>query len=253
MQNEKSTLAVVGATGGAGTTRLTVEMGATLAREGHDVAVLDAAFATQGLSEYLAGRLDGDVTTVLADDQELETALYPLATGCPGEFVCAPAAAPFERFARAKTAGAARRLESVVERLASTVEFVLLDVPPVAANQAVAAVNAAGRIAVVAPATGHGADAVARQRGRIDDLGGSVDAVVANAYPTADDTEDHPLADDALVTLPASETVAPTAAPVCTEGIDAPFAAAVGRAVRGTLDASVPVESDDDGLLERFR
>mgnify|MGYP006305158561 CR=1 FL=1 len=40
------TCALVGAAGGAGTTRLAVEMGATLTRTGRDVAVVDAAYET---------------------------------------------------------------------------------------------------------------------------------------------------------------------------------------------------------------
>jgi Flp pilus assembly CpaE family ATPase len=45
---DATTAALVGATGGAGTTRLTLETADLLAREGHAVAVFDAAFATQG-------------------------------------------------------------------------------------------------------------------------------------------------------------------------------------------------------------
>jgi len=45
-----STLALVGVAGGAGTTRTAVEMAATLARADRSVAVLDAAFGTQGLA-----------------------------------------------------------------------------------------------------------------------------------------------------------------------------------------------------------
>ncbi|SEO55941.1 hypothetical protein SAMN04487948_103228 [Halogranum amylolyticum] len=49
-----TTTALVGATGGAGVTRTAVELAATLARDGRDVAVLDAAYATEGLSSTLA-------------------------------------------------------------------------------------------------------------------------------------------------------------------------------------------------------
>lgn len=52
-----TTIALVGATGGAGTTRLSLELAAALATDGRDVAVLDAAFATQGLSDYVSGTL----------------------------------------------------------------------------------------------------------------------------------------------------------------------------------------------------
>ncbi|OYR95948.1 cell division inhibitor, partial [Halorubrum sp. E3] len=45
---QATTLALVGATGGAGTTRTAVELAALGARDGRDVAVVDAAFTTQG-------------------------------------------------------------------------------------------------------------------------------------------------------------------------------------------------------------
>lgn len=53
-----TTVAFVGVTGGAGRTRTSVEVGARLAREGDSVAILDAAFATQGLATSVAGRID---------------------------------------------------------------------------------------------------------------------------------------------------------------------------------------------------
>ena len=65
-----TTLALVGATGGAGTTRTAVELAAMGARDGDDVAVVDAAFTTQGLSEYVAGRIDPDLTALLTDDPD---------------------------------------------------------------------------------------------------------------------------------------------------------------------------------------
>ena len=76
-----TTLALVGATGGAGTTRTAVELAAIGARDGSEVAVVDAAFTTQGLSEYVSGRIDPDLTTLLTDEPEtsLSTAAYPIA------------------------------------------------------------------------------------------------------------------------------------------------------------------------------
>ena len=51
--------------------------------------------------------------------------------------------------------------------------------PPVAANQSVAAVDAADRITLVTPADERGADAVGRMEGVLADVGASADAVVA--------------------------------------------------------------------------
>lgn len=72
-----TTIALVGATGGAGTTRLSLELAAALATDGRDVAVLDAAFATQGLSDYVSGTLDPDATALVTDaaDVPLESGL----------------------------------------------------------------------------------------------------------------------------------------------------------------------------------
>ncbi|MFC7026935.1 MinD/ParA family protein [Halomicroarcula sp. GCM10025710] len=151
-----STLALVGATGGAGTTTVAVELAATLARAGRSVTVVDAAFATQGLSTYVSGRIDGDVTAVATGEIPVEEALYDLGLGTDGQVLAVPAHAPFERLARAKAPEHAQRLESMVADLGDRVDHVLLDVPPVAANQAVAAVTTADRRALVAPATQRG-------------------------------------------------------------------------------------------------
>ena len=120
------TLALVGATGGAGTTRTAVELAALGARDGRDVAVVDAAFTTQGLSEYVSGRIGTDLTTLVTDetDASLSAAAYPIAVGdggaggagddgddgdapnLSGRADLIPSRAPFERVARAKTAEA---------------------------------------------------------------------------------------------------------------------------------------------------
>jgi septum site-determining protein MinD len=174
--------ALVGATGGAGTTRLTVELGALLASDGREVAIVDAAVATQGLSDYLSGRIDPDLTTLLTDDRDA-----PLADGLvefplddtDGRLACCPAAAPFERIARAKAPDSARVLGSRIDAATEAFDHVLVDTPPVAANQSVAAVTAADRTVVVTPATTRGRDAVQRMRGRLDDVGVAADGVVS--------------------------------------------------------------------------
>lgn len=172
-------LALVGAVGGAGTTRLALESGATLARAGHDVALFDAAFATQGLADYLPGRIETDLTAVLADGADLGAATVAVAEDLPGRLRVVPARAPFERLARAKTAGAAREFEERIDDATAADDVVLVDVPPVAANQAVAAVDACEGVVAVAPDTVRGADGLARLRGRLRDLDAAADAVVA--------------------------------------------------------------------------
>ncbi|MFB6101676.1 MAG: AAA family ATPase [Haloplanus sp.] len=231
--------ALVGATGGAGTTRLTVELGAMLANDGRDVAVVDAAFATQGLADYLDGRIDPDLTALLTDDRDapLDAALveFPLDTET-GRLACCPVAAPFERLARAKSADAARIFESRIDEAATAFDHVLVDTPPVAANQSVAAVNAADRTVVVAPASTRGRDAVQRMQARLDDIGAGVDAVVATRG-------DLSVADAVLP----ETTAAVTAAPTCLE--ERSVAAAVADIASVVFDVD-PSSADGHGLLD---
>jgi len=188
-----TTGALVGATGGAGTTRTCLELASALAATGDDVAVLDAAYDTQGLARRLSGRLTPDATALVTDESD-----SPLAEGLveytpapdrvaldtetlpdSGRIACLPARAPFERLTRAKTAEAAQELARRIEAAASTFDAVLIDTPPLGSNPAVAAVTAADRAAVVTPASERGVDAAQTLRGRLQDVGTSADAVLA--------------------------------------------------------------------------
>jgi len=121
---------------------------------------------------------------------------------------------------------------------------VLVDAPPVAANQAVAAVTSAERVAVVAPATERGVDALQRTRGRVADVGARVDAVVANrAGP------DHPLRSaDAAVPASDAETVADV--PASAPDPEATFAPAVAHAAEVVFDAELGLEFEEAGLFD---
>ena len=242
---QQSTLALVGAVGGAGTTRTTVECGATLARAGLDVAVLDAAFATQGLADYVPGRIDPDLTAVVAEEVPLEDALVPVATELPGSLVAAPARAPFERVARAKTAGAADRFERQVAAASLSHDAVLVDAPPVAANQAVAGVSACDRVALVAPDTHRGADGVARMTGVLEDVGAAVAGTVATF------AGDEPVIEEAVARLPETGVTVPGACPTCVER-DATLGPAVAAAVEALLDVELEIDADDTGGVGRF-
>jgi len=233
------TAALVGATGGAGTTRLTVELGALLANDGRDVCILDAAFATQGLADYLSGRLDPDLTALLTDDADA-----PLSDGVVdfsldsdgGRLACCPAAAPFERLARAKSPAAAQAFESRVATAATTFDHVLVDTPPVAANQAVAAVNATDRTVLVAPAATRGRDAVQRLSDRLADLDVDIDGVVSTRGELA-------VADAAVPETDADVTAAPTCL------ADSSMATAVATVADIAVDAT-PATEDGRGLLD---
>lgn len=239
------TAAVANAVGGAGATRLTVELGAALARDGRDVAVLDAALDTQGLVRHLPDRVDPDLTAVLAGDAEPAAARYghPAAGEAPGAFVLSPARAPFARVAAAKAPDAAERLAEVLESTAGDFDHVLVDAPPVATNPAVAAVTAAERVALVAPPTERGVDGIQRERGRLDDVGSGADLVFVNRAPESADLG----MPDADHVLPESGTADVPEPPACLAG-ETPFAPTAAAAAAGLF--GVEVDADfGTGLL----
>jgi septum site-determining protein MinD len=243
--------ALVGGVGGAGTTRLALEFGATLARDGRSALVVDAAYATQGLSTVVSGRIDTDVTAVVTGDRPLEAATYGLDVewddedpADPGAVAVAPARAPFERFSRAMTSACARRLASRLTTAAGEYDHVLVDVPPVAANPAVAAVTAADRVVVVVPDSQRGADALGRTRDRLADVDATVDAVVTNR------TGGSPRVGEADAGVPESETTALPDAPAAVAPSE--FATAVGDAVEATLTVELDLADPESGALTDF-
>jgi len=234
------TLAFVGVAGGVGTTRTVVETAATLARGGHSVAVLDAAFGTQGLASYADGRLDPDLTAALLDEAGFSAAAVDVWPELDGGVALHPAHAPFERLARAQTVDAAQRLETCVDHATGQYDYVLLDVPPVADNQAVAAVRAADRRVLVAPASDRGNDHLPRMRGRLVDLGFEADAVVATF------ADDETALDDPDHELPTGErdVVVPTAVDPDTE-----FAPAVATMTEALCDCELEIEFPEAGFF----
>lgn len=232
-------VALVGATGGAGTTRLTVEFGAILARSGRDVAIFDAALATQGLASYLPGAIDQDVTALVTDDAELGAVLYDHPADLPGRLAVAPARAPFERLARAQTAGAAQRFESHLAAASLSHDVVLVDVGPVNGNLAIAAVNGADRVAVVTPDTPRGGDGLARTRDRLDDIGVDVDSIIANW--------DQQFLSKAPVAIPESDLTDPTECPACLD--DPEFGAEIAEGVETLLTVDLEIEFDPGGRI----
>jgi septum site-determining protein MinD len=236
-------VALVNAAGGAGATRLTVEVGAMLAREGDRVAAFDAALDTQGMADYVEGRVAPDVTDLLTDEDVTPAAAMVESPVPGGELHLCPARAPFGDVARAKTPEAARRLETALREAGDAFDRVLVDVPPLASNPAVAAVTAADRVAVVAPPGSRGADAVQRTRAALDDVGSSADLVVANR------------GDPDELSVAATVPEGPTGvgvAPVSVEGEDE-FAASIAGLAEELFDCEVEIEFESGGLLERVR
>ncbi|MEZ3115999.1 ParA family protein [Halobaculum sp. MBLA0147] len=168
----------------------------------------------------------------------------------PGSVVAVPARAPFERLVRAKTTDAARRLGAVCADLRERADHVLLSVPPVAANQHVAAVEAVDRVVAVAPGTDRGADGLRRLRDRLADLDTATDAVAATGTERdADATTGDGLA-AADATLP--DTGRPPTATPAALGDDESAAATVA-AVETLLDVDTGVTVDTDGALDGVR
>jgi septum site-determining protein MinD len=228
-------LALVGAAGGAGTTRLALESATLLAREGRDVALLDAAYATQGLADHTPGRIDPDMTALCVDDHRLETGLVDRTLEGAGRLAVCPARAPFERVARAKTPEAAETFADHVAAAARSFDHVLLDVPPVAANQSVAAVTAVEAAALVADAPRAG-DALPRARDRLLDV---------DVEPTATVVTGTDSTREADVTLPPLEADPPAVE------TSADARAAVADVLAAALDLEVAA-GDDSGLREKL-
>lgn len=243
MTTTKKTISLVGVCGGAGTTRLTVELAATLARAGRSVAVIDADTTTQGLADYVPGEINPDVTRVFADDDRLEDALRSLPLDTHGEVAVAPAHAPFERLARAQTAGAAQSLGDALAAAARDYDHVLVDTPAVATNLAVAAVTETDTVALVSPGTDRGLNATQRIRGRLADVGSTYDALIANR--AAEDL------DDAIVTIPESHSRDATDRPAVLDPDDT-FAPAVASAAETLTGDTLDLEYPESSLIERF-
>lgn len=230
--------AFVGATGGAGTTRLTVESAALLAATGRSVAVFDAAVQTQGLAAYTDRRIEADLTSLLTEEADLDATLYGMGLDLPGAVNLCPAWAPFERLARAKTAGAANRFEQQLAAAAISHDVVLVDTPPIGGNQAIAAVNAADRVGIVAPDTGRGRDGVALARERLADIGIEDDAVIANR--STEETI------DAAARVPEIEATDADSAPSCVPA-DEQFTPAVLDVVAQLVGIDLDLELPDSG------
>ncbi len=251
-----TTLALVGATGGAGTTRTAIELAAMGARDGRDVAVLDGDFVTQGLAEYVDGRIGPDLTTLVTDrtDDALTAATYsPAGAGdldSPARLDVVPVRAPFERLARARTAEAAREFETRIAEATSGYDAVIVDVSPVASNEAIAAVTTVDRVVGVRPASPHGRDALQRLRGRVADVGSTMDATLA-VTGTGGAITDPDAEDDADLTIPATAP-AIAAAPTAAAG-DGAYARAVATAYEELFGTTLGVEFAEEGLIGRLR
>lgn len=235
------TAALTATAGGAGATRLAVATGAVLARTGANVAVLDAAFATQGLAQHVPGRITTDITRVITTDSAPAAARYAIAPDADAALTAYPAFAAFERIAAAKTPAAAARLGSVVDTLADAHDYVLVDTPPIAANQAVAAVTATDAVVAVVPPGDRGVDTLQRARGRLADIGTDCTHVVANR------AADTPRAATHAVPTHATTSVPDTPVPLSGTGA---FTAAVAALADAVFDTAVAASLSTGSVLD---
>jgi septum site-determining protein MinD len=229
------TLALVGAAGGVGTTRLTLECATLLARDGRDVAVLDAAYGTQGLADRTEGRIDPDMTQLCLTDSPIEEGLIDRDLEAAGRLAVCPAHAPFERLARAKTPEAAEAFEDRIAEAARAVDFVIADTPPLAANQAVAAATATDRTAIVCDGV-RAAGAIPRTEDRLADIG------VDEATTVLTRTDDSANADVAVPAFTTDGLAVET---------DSDARRAIADVLEATLDVTVTLP-DDAGLRSKL-
>ncbi|WP_338730093.1 AAA family ATPase [Haladaptatus sp. DJG-WS-42] len=245
MDTKTQSLALCGVVGGAGTTRLTLELGATLARGGHDVVLLDAAYGTQGLARYVSGPLETDVTDAVTGEKPIEAAIYDLPLDLDGRLSAVPSHATFEQLARAKAPAAAEQLSNYVTDLTRGFDIVLIDTPPLATNPAVAAVTAADAVALVAPATERGLDAISPIRGRLQDVGASGDHLLANR------ADGSLFARETELLIPESANADPDS-PTCATAEDGALAPSVVDVAETLFDTDLGIEFEDPGLLEKY-
>lgn len=198
------------------------------------MVVLDAAFGTQGLADQTNGRVETDATELCLGDGPLESGLVDRDVDGAGRLAVCPARAPFERLARAKAPDAAASLESRVGEAARAFDHVLVDTPPVASNQAVAAVTAVETVAIVGDAE-RSAAAVPRMEDRLADVGVEASVTIVTR------TGGHP---DADATVPALETDLPAVG--TDEAVDRAFA----DVVAATLDVEIE-RAQPEGLRDR--
>lgn len=238
-----NSVALVGAVGGAGTTRTCLEFGSMLARTGQSVVILDAAYATQGLSDHLSGRIVRDITALSTlDDASLAVGLIDVELSLEsGRLACCPAHAPFERLARAKTTEAAQRFRELIREAIGSFDHVLIDTPPVAANQAIAAVTGVEEVVVVTPMSQRGTDGLVRTRDRLADIG------VSETLTIRTNEDDAP---DADAVLPVPDVTDPELTPTTTHGDD-PYTVAVAETVQTVFDCEIDIE-ESEGLLPRI-
>ncbi|MDR9445231.1 MAG: cellulose synthase operon protein YhjQ/BcsQ [Haloquadratum sp.] len=228
-------VACVGATGGVGTTRTAVELARLAQLHDQQPLVVDTAVATQGLARLLIETPPLDLCGALAAPDTLD--LEAIAVELPTGLTIVPIDAPLCAVAPALSAEAATALDRAIARAAAARPLVIVDVPPVATNLAVAGIARADVILLMHRAGDR--EAVRRGRELIADLAGPDPHPVTVGTPA--------LGELSLPELSALRAGAPLATPV----EDPAYRRALAE-VAATAGVSIPAPTETGGWLQRL-
>jgi Flp pilus assembly CpaE family ATPase len=228
-------VACVGATGGVGTTRTAVELARLAAAHDRAPLLVDTAVATQGLARLLVETPPRDLCDALADPEGL--ALDAIAVELPSGLVLVPIDAPLCAIAPALRAEAAGALAAAIAEAAADRPLVIIDVPPVATNLAIAGITSADVILLLHRVGDR--EAVRRGRELIADLAGPAPHPVTVGTPA--------VAELSVPEVPALRGGVPLARPVD----DAGYRRALAT-VAATAGLPIPAPADSGGWLTRL-
>lgn len=183
-------VSLVGAAGGAGTTRLAVETAGHITARGDTVVVVDVDFATQGLADYVPGQFTTELTTALRDQVSLAELPIALDVAHTPQPHALPSFAGLSRVATAMQQAAAEYLGDQLTALDDEFDHVLLDTPTPVTNPAIAAVTTADTVGVVFPRSPRGIESLHRTEGFLHDIDVAADYTISTPTPQEATIED---------------------------------------------------------------
>ncbi len=234
-QDAGTVVACVGATGGVGTTRTAVELARLATTHDRRPLLVDTAVATQGLARLLPTTPRVDLCDALSDTDAVD--LDAIAVDLPSELRIVAIDAPLCSMTTALTAEAAAALTDAIAHAAGTHPLIIIDVPPVATNLAIAGLISADEILLIHRLGDH--EGVRRGRELIADLDGADPHPVTIGTPA--------VAELSLPDVPALRTGTPLATPVDDPGYRRALAAAAAA-----VGVSMPTPESTGGWLRRL-
>ena len=228
-------VACVGATGGVGTTRTAVELARLATAHDRRPLLVDTAVATQGLARLLPTTPGVDLCGALSDTDVVD--LDAIAVELPSALQIVAIDAPLCSVTTALTPQAAATLTDAIAHAAATHPLVIIDVPPVATNLAIAGLISADEILLVHRVGDH--EGVRRGRELIADLDGADPHPLTIGSPA--------VAELSLPELPTLRTGLPLATPVDDSGYQRALAVAAAA-----VGVSMPTPESSGGWLRRL-